>query len=403
MGDRKIRTKVIYLLLWIIIVCAGVLIRTGGAGRLWQQIYDGIYETDDSRTYMSANAAEADVYTYMNYWQSKARELCTDESTAGGEAGTETTSEQTAADKTTEAADNETSEKSTSQEENDRKEAAEKEESLQPAEDIEESIATVTAMADINSSYIGMDSDTLFSYCYNSAHSACITSDELNAEKLLGKDMALDMDTGGYKVLIYHTHSSETFADSRDGEAADTIVGVGSRLAKVLTETYGIPVYHDTSGYDMMSGVLDRDIAYDYSREGVQKILAENPSIEVIIDLHRDGVADGVRLVTEIDGKQTAQVMMVNGMSRNNDGTEKEYLPNAYREDNLAASLQMYLVGRANYGDFVRKIYLSTSRYNMDLVPHAMLIEVGAQTNTLEEEMNAMPLLAAMLAKVLLE
>lgn len=64
------------------------------------------------------------------------------------------------------------------------------------------------------------------------------------------------MDTGGYKVLIYHTHGSEAFADSRPGEVDDTVIGLGNRLAEILTDTYGIPVYHDTTAYDMMTGFL---------------------------------------------------------------------------------------------------------------------------------------------------
>jgi len=80
------------------------------------------------------------------------------------------------------------------------------------------------------------------------------------------------MDTGGYKVLIYHTHGSEAFADSRPGEVDDTVIGLGNRLAEILTDTYGIPVYHDTTAYDMMTGVLDRNASYDYSREGVSQI-----------------------------------------------------------------------------------------------------------------------------------
>lgn len=427
MENRKIMRKTAAMLFWLIIVCAVILVRTNAAGHIWQLVYAGIYGTADGSLppVSYADAAETEVYRYMNYWEAETRELCesaaesepgeagaadgTSGASDGGEAGNsgqgEPVSDKTAADKTAAdktAADKAATDKAATGETDTGKAAEDKAAADKAAIDANAS-QTVAAMADISSSYIGMDSATLFSYCYNSAHAACITDDELNAENLLGKDLSIDKSTGGYKVLIYHTHSSETFADSREGVVEDTIVGVGSRLAEILSETYGISVYHDTSEYDMMSGVLDRDIAYDYSRAGVQKILGENPTIEVIIDLHRDGVADDVHLVTDVNGRQTAKVMMVNGMSRNSDGTDKEYLPNAYRKDNLACSLQMYLAGRAGYGDFVRKIYLSTSRYNMDLMPRAMLIEAGAQTNTLEEEMNAMEPLAAMLAKVLLE
>ena len=248
-----------------------------------------------------------------------------------------------------------------------------------------------------------MDSDTLRSYCYNITYPDCVKNDELDAASLLDKDMTLDMSTGGYKVLIYHTHSSEGFADSRPGEVDDTVIGLGEKLADILTDTYGIPVYHDTTEYDMMTGVLDRNASYDYSREGVAAILAANPEIEVMIDLHRDGVPDDVHLVTDVDGRPTAQIMLINGMCRDEAGNDVDYWSNDNKVDNMAFSLQTYLAGRANYGDIMRKIYISTSRYNMDLMPHAMLAEIGAQTNTVEEEQNAIAPFAAMLAKVLLE
>ena len=80
-----------------------------------------------------------------------------------------------------------------------------------------------------------------------------------------------------------------------------------------------------------------------------------------------------------------------------------DYWSNDNKVDNMALAFQTYLAGRGNYGDLMRKIYISTSRYNMDLMPRAMLAEIGAQTNTIQEARNAMEPFAAMLAKVLLE
>ena len=77
-------------------------------------------------------------------------------------------------------------------------------------------------------------------------------------------------------------------------------------------------------------------MAYDYSEAAVRKILEENPSIEVLIDLHRDGVAEDTRLVTEINGKQTARIMFFNGLSRTRTNGEISYLKNPYIQDNLA-------------------------------------------------------------------
>ena len=83
---------------------------------------------------------------------------------------------------------------------------------------------------------------------------------------------------------------------------------------------------------------MDRSRAYQLAEPDVRQILKDNPSIEVVIDLHRDGVAQGTHLVTEINGKPTAQIMFFNGLSRTRKNGEIAYLNNPYREDNLATS-----------------------------------------------------------------
>lgn len=240
----------------------------------------------------------------------------------------------------------------------------------------------------------------LVSNCYLVDSSTSVNPDELNAENLLGMDMSIDLTGDEYKVLIYHTHGSETFADSRLGVTEDTVIGVGDELAMLL-EGYGIKVYHDRNVYDMVNGVLDRSHAYDLSGDAVDQILAENPSIEVVIDLHRDGVREDLKLVTEIDGRPTAQIMFVNGVSRLNVNGDIDYLYNPNKIANLAFSLQMYLEGKATYGDFLRKIYIRGYCFNLDRMPRAALVEVGAQTNTVQEAKNAMIPLADIIYKVL--
>lgn len=204
-----------------------------------------------------------------------------------------------------------------------------------------------------------------------------------------------------YKVLIYHTHGSESFADSRAGMKEDTVIGVGGYLAELLNEQYHIPTYHDETLYDVIDGQLDRSRAYENAYEGISRILSENPSIEVVIDLHRDGVDEETHLVTEVNGKPTAKIMFLNGVSRSNMNGEIDYLHNPNKLMNLAFSFQMYLAGKEMYGDYVRKIYVRSLRYNLHAMPRATLIEAGAQNNTIEEEKNAMEPLAAILNQVL--
>lgn len=223
----------------------------------------------------------------------------------------------------------------------------------------------------------------------------------LNAQVLLAKNMKIDQSLKGPKVLIYHTHSQEAFADSVPGDENTSIVGMGNLLADLLNDKYKIETIHHKGVYDMVDGKLDRSMAYDLAEPEIQKILNDNPSIEVVIDLHRDGVGEQTHLVTEIDGKQTAQIMFFNGMSRTKANGNISYLANPYIQDNLAFSLQMQLAALEKYPGFTRHIYLKGYRYNMHFKPKTLLIEAGAQTNTVEEMRNAVTYLADVLDTVL--
>ena len=244
------------------------------------------------------------------------------------------------------------------------------------------------------------DFEYLLGNFYTVDSSTMIDSDLLNADDLLGRSMKIDTGTDGPKVLIYHTHSQEEFADSTPGDTSTSIVGVGEYLTQLLNKK-GIETIHDMGVYDIINGKLDRSNAYEYAGEAVEKILAENPTIEVVIDLHRDGVAEGTHLVTEINGKPTAKIMFFNGLSRSRTNGNIDYLPNPYIQDNLAFSLQMQIDAENKYPGFVRHIYLRAYRYNLHLMPKSLLVEAGAQTNTVEEMMNAMEVLSEMLEDVL--
>ena len=152
--------------------------------------------------------------------------------------------------------------------------------------------------------------------------------------------MSITKDVTKPQILIFHTHSQETFADSVAGDPTTTIVGVGDYLTELLTQKYGYQVIHDTSVYDYVDGKLDRSKAYTYAEEGIAKILQENPSIEVVIDLHRDGVAETTHLLTEVDGKKMAKIMFFNGLSYSRVNGDIGYLYNPYRDDNLAMSFR---------------------------------------------------------------
>ena len=241
------------------------------------------------------------------------------------------------------------------------------------------------------------DYETLVRNFYAIDANTMAGSDQLSVEKLLGMDMTLPQEGDGPQILIYHTHSQEAFADSVPGDVNTGIVGVGEWLTKILTEQYGYRVLHNTGQYD----VETRDNAYSRALPAVEQILAENPSIQVIIDLHRDEVAEETKLVTDIQGRPTARFMFFNGLSRTRKTGDIDYLANENQEANLAFSFQMQLKAAEYYPGLTRRIYLKGYRYNMHLRPRTLLVELGAQNNTVEEAINACDPLAHILDMVL--
>ena len=241
------------------------------------------------------------------------------------------------------------------------------------------------------------DYETLVRNFYAIDANTMAGSDQLSVEKLLGMDMTLPQEGDGPQILIYHTHSQEAFADSVPGDVNTGIVGVGECLTKILTEQYGYRVLHNTGQYD----VETRDNAYSRALPAVEQILAENPSIQVIIDLHRDEVAEETNLVTDIQGRPTARFMFFNGLSRTRKTGDIDYLANENQEANLAFSFQMQLKAAEYYPGLTRRIYLKGYRYNMHLRPRTLLVELGAQNNTVEEAINACDPLAHILDMVL--
>ena len=233
------------------------------------------------------------------------------------------------------------------------------------------------------------DFNFVMSSFYTVDKTTSINSEQLNAPELVQMDLRMQTGREQPQILIYHSHSQEEFIDSVPGDPSTTIVGVGAYLTKLLRESYGYNVLHVTDTFDMVDGKLDRNQAYTFAQERISQILEENPSVEVVIDLHRDGVPEGKRLVTNVNGKETAKIMFFNGLSRTNKNGEITYLPNPYIKENLAFSLQMMLESKKYYPDLARTIYLRGYRYNLHLRPKTLLVECGAQTNTVQEEMNA--------------
>lgn len=239
--------------------------------------------------------------------------------------------------------------------------------------------------------------ETLIQQFYTIDANTTAGSDQLNVNKLLEEDMRISKDGDGPQILIYHTHSQEAFADSIPGDATTSIMGVGEHLAEILESTYGYNVVHHLGQYDKES----RDDSYSVALSDIQQVLADYPSIQVVIDLHRDAMPESTHLVMDLDGRPTARFMFFNGLSRTKKTGNIAYLYNENLDGNLAFSFQLQLKAMEYYPNLTRKIYLKGYRYNMHLKPRSLLIELGAQNNTVEEAMNACEPLAHILDLVL--
>ena len=241
------------------------------------------------------------------------------------------------------------------------------------------------------------DYNTLIQQFYSVDANTMAGSDQLNVNQFLQADMTIPKDSPGPQILIYHTHSQEAFSDSVQGDESTSIMGVGDRLTEILTLDYGYEVLHHRGKYDVES----RDNAYANALPDIEQVLKANPTIQVVIDLHRDEMPEGTRLVMDLDGRPTARFMFFNGLSRTKKTGNIAYLYNENLDSNLAFSFQMQLKALEYYPGLTRKIYLKGYRYNMHLSSKYLLIELGAQNNTVEEAMNACDPLAHILDMVL--
>ena len=204
------------------------------------------------------------------------------------------------------------------------------------------------------------------------------------AEKEVSREKPF-MSGGEPLLLIYHTHASESFLPvSGKTFASDpdhTVVALGAALAKMLQDDYGIPVLHLQEVFDQ-----PRRDAYQKAGPAVEKILQQNPQIQVVIDLHRDGAPCKIT-TTDIAGQKTARILFVVG-------THHEGWSSNLR---FALFLEDFLQGK--YPGFSRGILKNIyDSYNQHLHSRSLIVEVGGHENNKEELLGAIPCLAEMLA-----
>ena len=222
-------------------------------------------------------------------------------------------------------------------------------------------------------------------------------------ESRLAPDFKIEKN-GEPQVLIMHTHATESYEpyerdfydssfNSRTTDPNMNMAAVGDAIAEQL-EAAGIAVLHDTTMHDYPS----YNDSYDRSRVTVQNILEENPSIKIVLDIHRDAIErqNGERIapVAEIDGKNAAQVMIISGCD---DGSMN--MPNYLKNFRFASLLQQQL--ESDYQGLTRPILFDYRKYNQDLTTGSILIEVGGHANSVDQAVYSGELIGKSLAKAL--
>ena len=227
---------------------------------------------------------------------------------------------------------------------------------------------------------------------------------ELDVAAMAQAELARDLPEEGPQILIVHTHGSEAYTpdgtdtyvatgECRTADKTKSVVRVGEEVAKVLTEM-GLTVVHDTELYDYPA----YNGSYDRSLAAVEHWLAQYPTIQVVLDIHRDALigADGTvyKPITTINGESCAQVMLVMGSNALYD--HPDWL------GNLTLAVQVQKEMNTLWPTLARPIGLRENRYNQQTAPGAMLVEVGSHGNTLQEALAAARMFARALGAVLL-
>ena len=206
-----------------------------------------------------------------------------------------------------------------------------------------------------------------------------------------------DVEVNKNKVVIYHTHTCESYTPTeqyqytasgnfRTIDLNFSVSRVGDELEKWLS-TYGCTVIHDRTYHDYPA----YNGSYSRSLVTAQNVLSTNQDADIVIDLHRDAIADetyGPRV--KIGDEYVSQLMFVIGTDGAN-SAHTNWL------QNLKFAIKVQQKANELYPGLFKPIILRNSEYNQHVAKAACIIEVGSTGNTLEESMGAMKYLARIL------
>lgn len=222
-----------------------------------------------------------------------------------------------------------------------------------------------------------------------------INDTQINVKQLLNEKADLSVkDKSKPSVLIFHTHTTEQYQiidrsfystdyTPRSEDPSRNMIRVGDEICKQLEEA-GYSVIHDTNIYDKKYNG-----AYDRSRAQIKKYLEKYPTIQVVLDIHRDAIelSNGTKIkpVTTVNGKKCAQIMIISGCQESGNGISGF---DDWRY-NLIFAVQLQNKLETMFSGITRPLYFCPRKYNMDTSHCSLLIEMGSDANTLEEAVYA--------------
>ena len=231
---------------------------------------------------------------------------------------------------------------------------------------------------------------------------------KINIESELKKKADLKVSEDEPSVLIYHTHTTETYQlidrdfyaqgnKTRSNKEDRNMIRVGKAIKEQL-EKAGYKVIHVTDIHDNpYSG------AYSRSRENISSYLKKYPSIDITLDIHRDAIqrSDGTKIAptVEINGRKAAQIMIISGCQEDGNGITN--LPDW--KYNLTFALQLQQSLESSFPGLTRPVFFCARSYNMNLTHNSLLVEVGSDANTLDEAVYSGKCLGVALARLMKE
>lgn len=226
------------------------------------------------------------------------------------------------------------------------------------------------------------------------------TEYEINPQDFLNKPLAFKLDSRGPQILIMHTHTTESFSEEtynkgapdRNLDETKNITAVGNAMEEVFLKN-GINVIHDKTVHDYPS----YNASYQSAEATIRKNLNANNGIKVVLDVHRDGITreDGtkVKMVTDINGEKTAQIMLVVGTNVN--------LTHDRWQENFKLASKIQAKAIDVYPSLMRPIDLRKERFNEHLTLGSLIVEVGSNGNTMEEAIRGGERIAEVISMVL--